>query len=176
MEQQERLKKDALKLVNRVDTAKKLTELEKSIFYSSWSYATIHISCLLEKSLSPLQISERFNLPLFRVQEIIHFLIDQGLLKLDSEGKFQPGSTSTHLPKGSPHLIKHLTNWRLKALERVENVKDDELMYSTVVSLSVDDFNKLREGLVQHIQEFLKTVKDSPSHSMAQLNIDFLKI
>jgi hypothetical protein len=80
---------------------------------------------------------------------------------------------TTHLEKDSPFLINHLTNWRLTAIEKIEKITDEEMMYSGNFSLSKSDFLVIREELVASLQRVIHTVKESPTEELANLNIDF---
>ena len=89
---------------------------------------------------------------------------------------FSSGPVATHLEKKSPLLIKHHTNWRLKAIQVAETLSDEELMYTANFSVSKKDFHILREQLLQTVQKFLKIVGPSPAEEIAQFNIDLFWI
>ena len=95
---------------------------------------------------------------------------------IETDGIFSSGPVATHLEKKSPFLIKHHTNWRLKAIQAAESLSDQELMYSANVSISKKDFTVLREELMQVIQRFVEVVKPSPAEDIAQFNLDFFWI
>ena len=65
-------------------------------------------------------------------------------------------------------------NWRNRALQRHENISEQELVYSAPMSLSEKDFELLREELAHWIKKMVERVQVSPSEKMAFLNIDFL--
>ena len=105
----------------------------------------------------------------------MNFLVSSGLC-IFVNGQYQMGTQSTHVGSDSPHLMKHHTNWRLQAIEAIENLDEQELMYTVQVSLSKKDFQKLREEMVQFIKQFLDTVYPSPAEEIANLNIDWFWI
>jgi plasmid maintenance system antidote protein VapI len=170
------LKQKSLKLVNRVDAKRSLTDQEKSIFYSNALYSAIHIYCATEKKGRSIEeLAQRFDIPRTRVTEITRFLSGTGLC-IETNGRFMTGTQSTHLEQGSPHLLKHYTNWRLRALKAAEALHEQELMYTINVALSVDDFIALREEMVQFIKTFLAKALPSPSEEVACLNMDWFWI
>lgn len=171
-EMKDELQKKSLQLANRIHAGKELTDEQKAIFYSSWIYSALQIATSLERSVDFAYLCERFHLSNERTREVLEFLKQAGLV-IEQDGKLKPGAKSTHLAKGSPFLIKHHANWRIKALEKSENLADQELMYSVNVSLSQEDFKKLREQMIEFIQKFLKTVHASPANDIAQFNLDF---
>lgn len=172
MDMKEEVQKKSLKLVNRVHVSTELSESQKAIFYSSWVYSAIQIASSLERAVNVDYFCKRFNLSLERVREVLEFLREAGLI-IEQEGVFKPGSKSTHLAKDSPFIIKHHSNWRVKAIEKSEILSDEELMYSVNISLSQKDFKRLREDMIDFIQKFLKTVHASPAQEIAQFNLDF---
>lgn len=174
-ELKEQLRKQALQVSERVHQNKQLTDVEKSIFYSSWLYAATQLITTLERDVSFEDICQKLNLPPARAREILDFLV-QTQMVLEKDGYFKSGRVATHLEKNSPFLIKHHTNWRLKAIQAAENLSDQELMYSANVSLSKKDFELLREEFAKLIQRFVDVVKPSPAEDIAQFNLDFFWI
>jgi uncharacterized protein (TIGR02147 family) len=172
VELKDQLRNESLQLSNRVQRNHELTESEKAIFYSSWLYSVVHVATTLDRKVDFEFICERFHLAPAKAREILDFLIQIQMIK-EKEGRFLPGTTSTHLEKKSPFIVKHHTNWRLKAIEATENLLDEELIYSANFTISKKDFARLREDMVQVIQNFLSVVKDSPAEDIAQFNLDF---
>lgn len=169
------LRKIALKLSERIDTERKLTEQEASIFYSSWMYSAVRLCCSIGEGQTLDEISEKLQLARSQVLTAIEFLREAGFVKQNG-ARFEIGSQYTHLGKGSPYLNRHHTNWRVKALQKIDHITDEELMYTAPFSISEKDFGVLREQMVGVIQEFLKTVKASQGETVACLNLDLLKL
>ncbi len=163
----------ALKISNRIKPAHNLSEQERAVFYSTPLYSAIRLFTSVGKKGKSLgEICDRFELPRAKTTEMLRFLCETGLCVLKSERYFM-GTQSTHLEFGSPHLFRHHSNWRVKAISRSERLSDKELMYTAPVSLSKEDFEELREKMVVFIQDFLKTVHASPAEEVACLNLDF---
>ena len=139
-------------------------------------FSGIHVYCSTGKSGRTLdEIAKRFEISRAKTTEITRFLVEAGLCD-ENNNRFFTGSQGTHLEQGSPHLLKHHTNWRLRAIQSAENLNDDELMYTVNVSLSENDFHYLREEMVVFIKTFLDRVHPSPSEEIACLNIDWFRI
>ena len=169
------LSSKALKLSERIETERKLTDQESSIFYSSWIYSAIRLSCSLGNGLTIDEISEKLSVPRAQVLSAIEFLRDSGFVKQNGT-RFEIGTQYTHLGKGSPYLNRHHANWRVKALQKIDHMTDQELMYTAPFSVSEKDFSILREQMVGIIQEFLKTVKASKGETVACFNLDLFKL
>jgi uncharacterized protein (TIGR02147 family) len=169
------VRKQALQVSQRVHKDRQLTELEKSIFYSSWLYPTIHLLTTLDKKIRFEEICQKLSLSEGKTREILDFLIEIQMV-VETDGLFYSGPASTHLEKNSPFLVKHHTNWRLKAIQASETLSDQELMYSANISVSRKDFEAIREEFMQVIQRFVGTVGASPAEDIAQFNLDFFWI
>jgi uncharacterized protein (TIGR02147 family) len=176
--QQNKLKElssKALKLSERIDTERKLTDQESSIFYSSWLYSAIRLSCSIGEGLTIDEISEKLQVPRPQVLAAVEFLRESGFVKQNG-ARLEIGTQYTHLGKGSPYLNRHHSNWRVKSLQKIDHMTDQELMYTAPFSISEKDFPVLREQMVGVIQEFLKTVKASEGEIVACFNLDLFKV
>jgi uncharacterized protein (TIGR02147 family) len=170
------LKDQALKVVNRVEAKKSLTDIERAVFYSSPLYAGVWLFTSVGKDGKSIDdIMKRFDLPRVKILEIIKFLVETQLC-IEKNGYYTMGGQSTHVEQGSPHLLHHYRNWRLKAIEQSENLNEEELMYTAAVSLSKKDFEILREEMVSFIKSFLKRTHESPAEEVACFNMDFFWI
>jgi uncharacterized protein (TIGR02147 family) len=169
------LSSKALKLSERIDSERKLTEQESAIFYSSWVFSAIRLSCSIGDGLTIDEVVQRLQIPRAQVLSAIEFLRGSGFIKQEG-ARFVIGTQYTHLGKDSPYLNRHHANWRVKALQKIDHLTDQELMYTAPFSISEKDFAVLREQMVVVIQEFLKAVKASEGETVACLNIDLFKV
>ncbi len=170
------LKKSSLKISNRVSAHRNLTDEEKSVFYSSYIYSCVHTyTSTAKKGRSLEEVKDRFELSRARASEILKFLGDIGLCREENR-YFLATDHHTHISKGSPHLLKHHANWRIKAIQYSEDLSDEELMYTANISVSKKDFQKIREEVAQLIKTMVKTVQESDPEEIAQFNLDFFWI
>jgi uncharacterized protein (TIGR02147 family) len=170
------IKEKSHNLADRVKFKKDLTDEQKSIFYSSPLYSAVHLfTSIKEKGVTLEEIQSRFNIDRAKVSEVLKFLKETSLCEQVGNA-YKMGTQSTHLSAHSPHIVKHHTNWRLRAIEASEDLSTNELMYTVNVSLSKKDFEKLREEMVTNIQKFLETVYESPAEDIATFNMDWFWI
>lgn len=163
------------KIENRVQNYRTLTDAEKSRFYSNWQYSAVHLMSTLEGEVSFHQVCQRLKISPQKCRKIIDFLTQINLV-VESNGTLSPGFQNTHLENDSDFVSQHHRNWRLKAIEKIESLTSEELMYSVNVSLSKEDFAKMKELLSATIIQFIKTVQTSPAEDIALLNVDFFWI
>jgi uncharacterized protein (TIGR02147 family) len=172
----EESKRESKSTATRVRAEKSLTDTERAVFYSSWLYSGCRLYCSTTEGGRSLEdISARFDISRTKAAGIMDFLIRTGLSVLDGE-KYKMGPQSTFVDKDSPFLPKHLTNWRIKALQTVDSLSDDDLMFSGPFSISNSDLASLREKLIEVIKEFSKVAQNSAAEEVACLNIDLFRI
>jgi len=169
------LKSKALQLSERLKSERVLNDQERSVFYSSALYSAVRLFTSIGKGKTVGEVEERFEISRARASEILHFLVETGLCRLEKD-RYIMGAQSTFLEQGSPHLLKHYSNWRIRAIRQSEELSEKELMYTSVVSLAQKDFDLLREGMVGFIKEFLDKVHASPAEEIACFNLDFFWI
>lgn len=172
----DKLNEDSLRLSNRIDADKQMSEVEKSIFYSTPLYSAIQLFTTVgEKGKTLDEICERFDLARAKAAIMLQFLVECGLCTFEN-AHYLPGIQKTHLEQESPHLLKHHANWRIRAIRQSEELSKDELMYTAPVSLSKSDFNSLREEMLQFIKHFLGRVHPSPAEEIACFSLDWFWI
>jgi uncharacterized protein (TIGR02147 family) len=163
------------KLSERLTQETKLSDQDSAIFYSSWIYSAIRLSCSIKDGKSLDELVQMIDLPRDKILSVLEFLVSSSLLRFES-GFYKIGTQSTHLLKDSVYLSRHLLNWRSRALLKIDAVNDNEFMYSAPFSISHPDFEKLRAELLTFVENFLKTVKNSDPEVVACFNLDLFKI
>lgn len=168
----EKIKEQSLKIANRLQTEKILTEEKRAIFYSSPLYMMLRLYTSVSENGKTLnELAQRFEIPMTKCSEIMSFLVECGLCN-EQNGRYSMGAKTLHLEKTSPHLLRFQSDWRMRALSRAEDLSDSELLFTAPVSLSKKDFEYLREETIAFVKRFLETVHASPAEDVACLNID----
>lgn len=164
------LAKKSQSIGERIKLGNKLSDYERSVFYSSWMYAAVHLFLTIDDGQTLEAISQKFGLPRAKVSEILEFLKSAGLCVSDGT-RFQALEVQSHL-SGSPFSGRHLTNWRLQALQKCEQQGRDEFIYSAPFSVSRKDFERIKIRLIHELDAAVKVIKDSSAEDVACLNID----
>jgi uncharacterized protein (TIGR02147 family) len=172
----EKIKTEATKISNRFEHERKLTDEERAVFYSTWIYSAIRLYCsTTEQGKTLSEIATRFDLPRQKISDILDFLKSTGLVT-EEKDHFQMGISRTFLEHGSPHLPRHHMNWRVKSMQKVDRISEKELMFTFPLSISKNDFDKIREELAEVIKKVSNIVKDSPAEEIGCLNMDLFWI
>ncbi len=162
------------KLVNILPKDMQLDDIAKSIFYSSWVYSGIRNLIATNKAQNLDELAQRMKLDKSKVQSIIQFLLDYQLLVKVGD-KLVVGSQKTHLENTSPWVAKHHQNWRIKAIENMQNGREADLFYSAPMSLSKEVAEKIRQQIPEFIRQIIEDVGPSESEVVRCLNIDWFE-
>lgn len=164
-----------LLLRNRVKVDPVLSQGDQQIYYSSWVYAAVHILVTIGGYNTRGRIGSRLNIPESRTRLVLDFLVAKGLL-VENAGIYSVGKTHIFLGSDSPYITQHHTNWRIKAIESLGRVESRDLHLSTVLSLSRSDVSRVKEMLIQSIQEVRKLARESKEEELHCFSLDFFEI
>lgn len=171
----DKIKQNALQVNNRLQIKKILTEEQTAVFYSSWYYSAIRLVSDISGYNSIEAIAEYFNLPRRLVADVISFLLENELL-IERNGKIMLGPSKTHLNPDSPFRKLHHLNWRNKALESISLKNPESLHYSSPMTVSRKDVEKVKGTLVKIIEDIGIIVDQAKSEELMCLNIDWFNI
>ena len=172
----ERLRLEAQVLKNRFKPEKILSIEDQAIFYSSWHYGAIHVCVSIAGCETEEGIASYFDLPLRRVNEIVQILTRVGLIKKSEVGTLAVGSTQVYIGSDSPLISKHHTNWRFKAIDSLDRYKEGDLHYSSVISISKTDVERIRELMTNVIQQIRAIVRESKDEKCFSYALDLFEV
>jgi uncharacterized protein (TIGR02147 family) len=168
-------KKQAQELVNRLQSNVTMSEEQKAVFYSDWTYAAVRQASAL-KDLNDLDsISERLGISRKQTKKIVDFLLQAGLVR-EEKNKITVGPSSTHLPSHSPWVKVHHRNWRQRALESLNTEDETKLHYSCPLTIAKKDAALLREMIVKFLEATDKVIEPSASEEIYCLNVDWFRV
>lgn len=162
-------------ITRRLEHEEILSESDQAEFYSSWLYSAIRFFCDMKGGASFDEICYEFRLSRDRAVKIVQFLVRVGLIKIENN-RYHMGPSRAHLGRDSAHFAKHHSNWRIRAMERAQNLRDEELMFTGPMTISQNDFVLLRDKMLRLVEEVSATVKDSPSEKLVCFNLDFFEV
>lgn len=169
------VKEKAQDLSARLQVQTTLTEGARAQYYSAWYYGGIRLLTATEKFNEPQSIARKLDLPVSVVTPVIQFLLDHQLLEIKG-GHYSPGNTSTYIGRDSLLLQRHHLNWRSRMSDQIPHAVETDLHYTHPVTLTLEDFEKLREQMIQWIDQYRKVVEPSKPELLACLTLDWAKI
>lgn len=171
----EALRKQAQDVSMRLKARNELSEADRAFFYSSPVYTYVRLLSAIERFQTFEALLTETQLPAKKLRAHLDFLIGRGLCE-EKNGRIVYGSVPTYIEAGSALVSRHHLNWRQKTQEKMENLRTEDLVFTFPTAISEEDFQIIREKLVQFIEDFKKIATPSPSEHLYCLNIDWLKI
>lgn len=159
-------------LRERLDYDGILKAEDQAHYYSGWEYAAIHMAVSIEGLNTRDALVQKLLLAPNRVSEVLTFLESRGFIEL-RDGRYYIGQTSIHLGSDSPMIRRHHQNWRLQAMRDIEGGKESSLHYSSLATLSREDFLRVREVLVKAIENSRSIIRPSQNEVLCAYSIDF---
>lgn len=172
--QLQNLKGQSQNLSKRINSEIKLSEDQRAIFYSDWTYTAVRQATAISNINSVDELSNFLNLSKRRIHFILDFLLKTGLCK-DENGKLMPGPSSTYLESTSPWIGVHHTHWRQRALLAFNSDASDNLHYTCPLTVSKKDAFRIKEEIIETIQKINSIVDPSPSEKLYGFNIDWFQ-
>lgn len=93
-----------------------------------------------------------------------------------NEGRWVHTQRQIFLPSDSPHIRKHHLNWRLKAMQLIEESAQKNFHYSSVVSMSRADLDKFKELMIQTVGKARELIKSSKEEIVVGYNLDCFEL
>ncbi len=171
--EQNRSKRNLLR--ERFKTQTQMTEADKMIYYSDWQYAAIHMMITIPEFQTPPSLARALEIPEAALKTKLEFLEKCGLASLAAD-KWKPGQQRIHLGGDSPLVSKHHLNWRVYGMRALDDASDQDLHYTSVVTLSRADAERLKALWVDAMDRHNKLVEPSPEEVCYVLVLDFFGI
>ena len=150
-----------------------LSELQKSIFYSNWTYSAVRLLATLNlESLNEIQ--NKLQIPKEEMTKVIEFLTSSGICE-KNDNKLISKNSLTHIGSDSPFILKHHQNWRLKSMQRFNSLGEEELCYTAPLTIAKKDMIVFRAKIIELIEDLKKIVQSTKPDSLACFNIDWVK-
>jgi hypothetical protein len=170
------LKQENLKIEKQISqTSGELGPEAKSIYYSHWSYAFVHMLVSLENYKNPENILQKVGLDRKHINKVLDFLLKEGLININ-EGKLEIGATRIHLPASSPLIKAHHQNFRQMAIAYLDQDNELDLHYSSILTLGKEDCLQIKNLILKLIKDKEQILLPSPNEEIICLNLDFFQL
>ena len=151
----------------------------QAIYYSSWHYAAVHVAVSIPKLNTAKAIAACLGLAVSDVGTALDFLIASGIVE-EVNGRFALKEFRLHLEDDSPFIKQHHSHWRFKTLETMNRCatfgESEHLHYSSVVTISHQDVQKLRLYIRDFLTEAKSRIRASKEERIFSLNLDFFPV
>lgn len=170
-----------IKEQREISESQKLTPMpsqpEKALhYYLDWTISAVHILLSIPNNNDVRTIAKRLSIDESLVFKALNILQDLGIAE-QSADQWTLTSKNLHATQETLFASLHHRNWRDKSIEKlmIESSKQN-LHYTSVVSLSKDDFQNIRKLIGNYILEIQKTVQYSEEQILSCMTIDWFEI
>ena len=144
-------------------------------YYSAWYYPAVHVLTSIPQFRTSEKIAERLSLPIETIKRALEILERHQFVKREGK-RFVLGEGDIHIPKKSLlNSINH-GNWRTQAVVRTQDPHTTGVHYTSVASMSYEDFEKLKVLLLEFIGQSRATIAASPEQDLFCITCDLFKV
>jgi uncharacterized protein (TIGR02147 family) len=155
---------------------KKVEPGERELFYySSWLHSAVHVLTTVPDFRTEAAISERLGISIQQLHGALVELEKFNFVKRTGKG-WTCGEGDIHVPKTSLLNSVNHSNWRQRAVLDSQNPTATSLHYTSVASMSRDDFENIKSTLLDLIDKSRKIIALSREEDVACMALDFFKI
>lgn len=173
-EKVEELRRRYLDFRSRVKIETDLTDADKMTYYSSPLPAKVHMLLTVPGAWSIEKLAKRFRASEEKMTEVCRFLATKGMIQ-EKAGRYSGATKLLFVDKRSPFISQHHSNWRLDAIQAIQERKEENLHLSLAITLSEKDAVELRQRIATFVQECSGFIKDSKEETLRALCIDFYR-
>ncbi len=169
------LRKQNEDLALRFKKANPVNEAEQLLYYSSWHWSAIHIALTIPTYQEASSLSRLLNLKPEFVEQSLSTLKELGYVERLGK-KWVASQKLIHLPKLSALTSMNHSNWRARAVANSQLQGESSVHYTAVCSLSQSDFIKLKDMVLQFLDQTRSIIEPSKEEELACLNLDWFKV
>lgn len=156
--------------------AEVLSESDSQLMYhSAWYYSAIHLLVSIPQYRTLEKIADILNLEKDLVKLILKNLKLMGFVD-ENRGVFSITKKNIHLPRNSPVFNMTHANWRIKAMEEVQLGQQGSIHYTSLHTLSHEDFIKFKELVLDFIEKSRRLVAPSKDETLICIAMDLFEI
>lgn len=144
-----------------------------SDYYLNPYLPLVHMFLTIERyAQKPSLIAEALRLEPENLAEMLRKLQSMGMIEMHN-GVYAVVKNNLHLPKDSPLYRPYRSLWRLKTLERIDQISSDKAYNFSVTFASTARIKqKIQASFLEFLQATQKLVGSSRSEHVYQMNFD----
>jgi len=171
----EAARKDSENLTKRIQEKTVLGDESASIFYSNWQYLAVTILISIPKFRTVGAIATRLGVSDGFVQKTLVELKVLGLVQ-NIGTEWVATNSTIHVPRDSQYNTLNHSHWRQRALQNAFLADDNDIHYTSVCTLTLNDAERIRQIVFRLIDESRKIVEPSKEEEIFCLTCDWFKV
>ncbi len=169
------MKKKYESIQERTQRQSHVTDNLELQYFASWISCALQFLTMIPQYQNVNSLSERLCLKKEIVTEHLQQLQKRNLVELKQD-KWINKSSNFHVPKESPLVMLHHQNWRSRAILDAQNINSDHVHFTGVYTLSFDDFQRVKDMLLNFIAEANLIVGPSKCEEGVAITCDLFRI
>ncbi|MES2769924.1 MAG: TIGR02147 family protein [Bdellovibrionota bacterium] len=146
-----------------------------SEYYSNIYYQIVHMMLTI-KPMSIQSLADALKQDTELISSICKKLQDFGLVESVRDQFYVKNDIVIHLPKDSPFITTHHTNFKILAIESIRKREKSDLHYSSLVTLSREDVRIIKNLILEMNKQSVDKISKSKPECMYGYSFDFFKI
>jgi len=167
------MREQQLNLSRRLKDTGELTKIQQAKYYSAWYYAAVHMALAVPSMRSMEALGRSFGLTEAQLRDVLTCLRD---LQIVAPEALELSRQNLHLDRTSEHVLRHHANWRLQALRAIEREDPDHFHYSSVVTMALHDLPRIKQIMIQAIEEIRGIVRASDEQGVYCYLLDLFPV
>ena len=149
---------------------------QQAMYFSTWLWSAIHFLSAIPEYQNSKKMAMRLGVSELIVIDSLKRLEQFKLVSSGPNNQWKYADGQFHIPKHSPFVVQHHQNWRNKAIIDAQNFSSEGLHYTTVLTLSKSDVEKIKNLLLNFISDTVEISNPSSPEDALVLNCDFFKV
>ena len=166
---------ESQKLESRTQLPSALTEDAIASYYGNWIYIAVHVLASIPRFQTSKHLANHLAVPISKIEEVVNFLCSCKVAERSGQ-KIRILKPALHLPRESEHIGKHHINWKLRAINSLDAPGTRDFHYTSVVSVSCEDVDKIRDTFLEAIRSIRSVVSASPEERPFCYSLDLFEI
>ena len=162
-------------LARRFSGAHAISSENRGVYYSAWYFSAVHILLTIPEFRTVPKIAARLFLAPDLVKQVLETLEKMGLVQA-SGASWRTLQTDVHIAEQKMWARIHHSHWRQKSALKVQEMDPNAVHYSGVHTLSKSDAQKLKNEVIQFLENSRKLIGPSPEEKLVFLGCDFFEI
>lgn len=144
-------------------------------YYSSWEYAVVHMLLNLKKFRDPAAIAAHLSLRELSILEVLSQLETWGLVA-KKDGRWVPKVLGISIPPNHPMSRINHRNMRLLSAGLNPSAHPNDLLYSSVFTLTTSELHDLRKLVIAFIQKTQRQARSAVDEKAVCFLLDLFEI
>lgn len=159
----------------QLDT-KRVTMENALQYYADWLPSAVHMLLSLERfNKNTVSLAGYLHVTEAEIYRAIEVLLQLGFIKKDNNG-FSKTSKHLHISQQNLYSNLHHRNWRLKAIDKLQNPSAENLHFTSIYSLDSKTHQYILKKIRSLLTEVKREVSEAEETRASGLNIDFFEV